>query len=55
MAVTVYVWAPVVEVSKCPLPPVAVRVPFESSHDDSPGPPVASAQLKLVATTAPSA
>ena len=51
VALAVYMCDPTVDVSKCPLPPLA---PFESAHDDSPGPLAASVQVKLVATTWPS-
>ena len=48
VAVTVYVWLPGVDVSSVPDVP---DPPFESVHDRIPGPPEASEQLKLVATT----
>src|ERR1700735_1315706 len=37
-----------VEVSRCPDPPVTVLVPAESSHDASPGPPTPSVQANVV-------
>ena len=55
VAVTVYVCEPVVDVSRCPEPPLVVLVPLLSLQDANPGPPVPSAQEKVVATTCPTA
>ena len=46
---------PVVEVSRCPEPPLVVLVPLLSLQDTSPGPPVPSAQEKVVTTDCPTA
>jgi len=52
VALTVYVCTPGLEVSSCPLVPVA---PPESVHELIPGPFVPSLQAKVVATVWPSA